>query len=425
MKRLNMTKSINSFFNKYFFEIGMFLCFVLPPVGILLLLILGCRHLQLVWQEGKRITITPGLFLLGCLFISSIGAALLNQEYSYFLISALLLSYIGLYLKMKSIGVQKTFSSLKWITILGGVYFYALYPVQDFLMKNMFVSYLTGTALVGQTEIQQNYERLMGAAYNPNLSVALLLFGLTFLLGECLKSIRSASYSRLALYAAVACMLVHAIYLTGSKAGFGILIIIFTLFIFRWNRLYAMFLVFIIAINIHLIFEWMPRKARLFASADMRKVIWERSFHLWQENSLFGTTPIGFYREYLHLYHDNIPHAHNMVLGMFAEYGSLGGMALLIVISIHVYKMLSLYLSKRTNKVHLDTYLLSLPIILLTGVFDYVLYSPQVALIAIILLASWEKYTARLSLVHPRILSYVRKWNWNVSVKPTKNKEYL
>ncbi|MFG6497011.1 O-antigen ligase family protein [Fictibacillus sp. UD] len=386
-----MTKSTYHFFNKYFFDISIFLCFVLPPIGIALLLFAGCRHLHLVWKEGKRVSITPGLFLLGCLFISSIGAALLNQEYSYFLISALLLSYTGLYLKIKIIGAQKTFSSLKWLTICGGVYFYALYPFQDFLMKNMLVSYLTGTALIGQTEFQQGYERLMGAAYNPNFSVALLLFGLSFLLGECLKSMRGASYRKLALQAVVAGMLVHAIYLTGSKAGFGILLIIFTLFIFRWNRLYAMFLVFMMAINIHLILEWMPRKARLFESADIRKVIWERAIHLWQENDLFGVTPIGFYKHYLSLYNHNIPHAHNMIIGMFVEYGSLGGVALLIVISIHLYRM----------------------------------FSPQVALIAIILLASWEKYTPRLSLVHPRILSYTRKWSWDVSVKTTKNKEYL
>lgn len=420
-----MTKSTYHLFNKYFFEISIFLCFVLPPIGIAFLLFAGCYHLHLVWRERKRVSITPGLFLLGCLFLSTIGAALLNQEYSYFLISALLLSYIGLYLKIKSKGTQKTFSSLKWLTIWGGVYFYALYPVQEFLMKNMFVSYLTGTALVGQTEIQEGYERLMGAAYNPNLSVALLLFGLSFLLGEYLKSIRGAAYRKLALESVIACMLVHAIYLTGSKAGFGILIVIFTLFIFRWNRYYAMFLLLLMAINMHFIMELMPRKARLFASADIRKLIWERAIHLWQENSLFGVTQVGFYKQYLSLYHDNIPHAHNMMIGMFAEYGSLGGVALLIVISIHVYKMFSLYVSNLTNKVHLDTYLLSLPIILLTGVFDYVLYSPQVALIAIILLASWEKYTARLSLVHPRILSYARKWSWNVSVKTTKNKEYL
>ncbi|ANC78770.1 hypothetical protein ABE65_018980 [Fictibacillus phosphorivorans] len=420
-----MAKSIIGFSSKYFFEISIFLCFFLPPLGILLVLINGCYHLHITLKEGRRVQITPGLFLLGSLFLSTIGSALFNKEYSYFLISALLLSYMGLYVKMKNNNVQKTLSSIKWITIWGGLYFYALYPVQKMFMKNMYVSYLTGTALIGQTEIQQDYERLMGASYNPNLSVALLLFGLSFLLGECLKSIKSASYKKLALQVTVVGMLVHAIFLTGSKAGFGILIIIFTLFIFRWNRLYALFLTSIMLINIHFILELMPRKARLFASADMRKVIWERSIHLWQEHSLFGITPIGFHREYMNLYHDNIPHAHNMVIGIFTEYGSLGGVALLIVISIHVYKMLSLYLSNVASKKHLDTFLLSLPIILLTGVFDYVLYSPQVALIAIILLATWEKYTARLNLVHPRILSFVRKWNVDLTVKHGKKKEYL
>lgn len=419
-----MTKLIYGFTNKYFFEIGIFLCFVLPPIGVVLLLFAGCQHLHQVWKQGKRIKISPGLFLLICLFFSSIGAAIVKKEYSFFLVSALLLAYIGLYLKIKSDGVQKIFSSFKWITICGGIYFYALYPIQDFLMKHIYLSYFMGTALVGQT-IQQNYERLMGAAYNPNLSVSLLLLGLSFLLAECLKSIKSISYLKLGMQAAVVCMFVHAILLTGSKAGFGIMFIIFILFIFRWNKLFALLLICIMGININLLVDWIPRSTELFISADIRKEIWKKSFNLWQENSLFGTTPIGFYKEYFYLYHEKMPHAHNLVLGMFTEYGSFGGIALLIVISINVYKMLSLYFSKQTNKVHLDTFLIALPVILLTGVFDYVLYSPQVALIAIILLASWDKYTARLSLVHPRILNYAKKWSWSVSIKASENKESL
>jgi O-antigen ligase len=152
-------------------------------------------------------------------------------------------------------------------------------------------------------------------------------------------------------------------------------------------------------------------------------VIWERSIQLWQEHSLFGTTSLGFHKEYFFHFHENMPHAHNMVIGIFTEYGSLGGMAFLCVVALNIYKVISFYFSQN-NKMHLDVFLLSLPVILLTGIFDYVIYSPQVSLLMMILLASWDKYTARVALLDPRIISTIRHTMWSFSIKPFKNKNH-
>jgi O-antigen ligase len=190
------------------------------------------------------------------------------------------------------------------------------------------------------------------------------------------------------------------------------------------NKLSGVLLVLLMGLNIKLLLSWMPRSSFLVESASKRTEIWKRSIHLWQENSLFGTTSFGFHKEYFYHFHEKMPHAHNMVLGIFTEFGSLGGIAFLIVVIINVYKVFTFYLSKQNNKVHLDVFLLSLPVILLTGVFDYVLYSPQVALMAIILLASWDKYTARIPLLDPRIISNTRKFLWSFSIKTSKGKKH-
>ncbi|WP_408011528.1 O-antigen ligase family protein [Pseudalkalibacillus sp. A8] len=397
------------FLKKYLLEMCIFLSFILPPIGVFLLLVIGSYHLHQAWKNGAGLSLTPGLFLLGCMFVSSIGSSMVMDDQSYFLVPALILSYMGIYMKITRNGVQKTFLAFKWITIYGGVYFYSLYPFQELLISPTFQNYISGTALIGTGSIQ-GYKRLIGAAYNPNFSVALLLLGLSFLLSECLKNLRKADYLKTSIQAVITCILAHAIILTGSRAGFSAMLVIFLLFLFRWNKPVTFILILAMGMNMRLILDWMPRNEHLLQSAETRKEIWKNSFSLWQEHSLFGMTPMGFKEEYFHYFNEQIPHAHNLLLGMFTEYGALGGIACLIVLLINMYKVIYLYFTKQNNK-YLDSFLLSLPVMLLTGVFDYVLFSPQVALMTIILMAYWDKYTARLSFRSTWILS-IPKWSY-------------
>lgn len=408
-------------FKTYQLEISLFLCLIVPPVGVFLLLFNGWFSLHQIWKQRKRVELTPGLFLLGCMFVSSICASITMNNYSFFLVSALILAYIGLYAKILNNSL-KILTVFKWATIFGGIYCYCIYPFQKFLMAKPVLGYLTGTALIGPVRIDlQHYTRLIGSTYNPNFTVALLLLGISFLFADCLDSLRRAAYLKLALQFAAAGMFTHAILLTGSKAGFAIMLIIFIFFLFRWNKWISIVLITLMGMNIPLIIKWMPRSEELLVSAEIRKEIWKRSFYLWQEHSLFGTTPIGFYKEYFYYFNEHVPHAHNMILGIFTEYGSLGGIAFLLVIFINLYKVIYLYLSNSKEKVYLNVFLLSLPVVLLTGVFDYVLYSPQVALLAIILLASWDKYTAKVSLVNPRLRSFMKEWISNHSFRTSQN----
>lgn len=211
-----MKNFILAWIKKYFLEIGIFLCFVLPPVGITILLFTGWYSLHHVCKEGKKITLSPGLFLIICMFVSSIGAAAMMDNYSFFLVSALLLAYFGLYVRIKNEGVQKIFSAFKWITIFGGLYFYSLYPFQQTIMNHKVMSYFTGTALLGVSNVH-DYQRLIGAGYNPNFSVAVLLFGLSFLLSDCVKNLRKAAYYKLGVKIAIVGLFIHAIILTAQR----------------------------------------------------------------------------------------------------------------------------------------------------------------------------------------------------------------
>ncbi|MGM7702776.1 O-antigen ligase family protein [Pseudalkalibacillus sp. Hm43] len=391
-----MMMSLSVFAKKHFMTISIILCFLLPPLGVTLMLLIGCYSLNKAWKNRLKVNLTPGLFLLCCMFISSLGAGVVMKDHSYFLVSALMLAYIGLYIKITKECVMKTFSVYKWITIYGCLYFYGLYPFQEVTIHPTIKNYLAGTALLGVGDVN-HYPRLIGAAYNPNFSVTILLLGLAFLLAELLKNLRNAAYVKVGFQSIAIIAIIHAIILTGSRAGFATMSIIFVLFCFRWNKVVTLLFTLMLAVQYKFILEWMPRNENLFESAETRKDIWKKSFDLWQEYPLFGMTPLGFREEYVYMFHEEIPHAHNLFLAMFAEYGALGGVALIVVVLINIYKASSLFLIKYQS-LNLDTFLLSLPVIFLTGIFDYVIFSPQVAVMAILLMASWDKYTARIPL---------------------------
>ncbi|WP_261129584.1 O-antigen ligase [Bacillus sp. Marseille-Q3570] len=407
-----MNITAQQFIKKYLLEIGLLLCFILPPIGVIMLLIIGIWELHQTWRYGKFARLTTGLFLFGCLFVSSIGASIVMDDQSYFLVSSLILAYFGIYMKITKEGVKKTFTTYKWIMIFGGVYFYCLYPFQGRLIFPSLQNYIYGTVLVGDASLQ-DYKRLIGAAYNPNFSVTILLLGLAFLLAECLNNLKKGAYFLAGSQIVITWIFIHAILLTGSKAGFSTMVVIFILFLFRLKKGFTFILILIMSMNVNWLLQWMPRNEHILQSIETRMGIWKNSFYLWKEQSLFGMTSLGFKEEYSYHFNEKIPHAHNMVLAMFTEFGTLGGMAFLIVVIINVYKVLYLYFTEQKNK-YLDAFLLSLPVILLTGVFDYVLFSPQVTVMTIILLAFWDKYTARLSFWSPRLLLSL-KWSYPFS----------
>lgn len=395
-----MIDTTRTFIQKHLMAINILFCFLLPPLGVLMLLVMGGYTLHQALKNGQRIHLSPSIFLLGCMLISSLGAWIVFQDHSFFLVTGLILAYIGLYIKISKQSILRNLQIFKWTTIYGCLYFYFLYPFQSELIHPTVGHYIAGTALMGIGDLQ-NYPRLIGSAYNPNFSVTILLFGLSFLLAEILKNLKKAAYWRVSIQIVFIFAISHAITLTGSRAGFATMVIIYILFCFRCNKIFTLITTALMVLNYKSLLSWLPRHDNLFESAQTRKEIWSRSIDLWEKYPLFGMTPLGFEKEYLNLFQEEIPHAHNLFLAMFTEYGALGGIALLIVVIINMYKATFLFMTKQVHH-DLDTFLLSLPVILFTGIFDYVVFSPQVAVLAIMLMAYWDKYTTKLPLLELR-----------------------
>jgi O-antigen ligase len=167
------------------------------------------------------------------------------------------------------------------------------------------------------------------------------------------------------------------------------------------------------------LFHLIPRVDSVIQASQTRFDIWKGSFTIWQEHSLFGVTPLGFGQEYLKHYNEFVPHAHNILIGMFAEYGTLGGLAFLLLVSLNLVKCVHLFFSIRRKKYFLDSFLLGLPIILLTGVFDEPLFSPQIGFLTVVFLACWDQYSKRiLFVIKLPSISRINEWIYTQILEP-------
>ncbi|SFD65741.1 O-antigen ligase [Bacillus sp. UNCCL81] len=390
-----MKKFIQFYKNFSLVEKSALLCFLLPPVGISLLLIIGLRTLYTQWFTNKRFIYSFSSYFFLCLLISTIGAALLFRNILFLLVSIMILGYWGIYCRILVTEKGQLFQRFRMIIIFGGVYSCVIGWISKWFLFPKIVGYLLGTVLYGEVE-PKNFNRLIGCAYNPNFTVFILLIAISFLFASLLSSLERKHYISLAWQLPIQLLLSYGIYLTGSRAGFATMILIYLLFIFRLNRIF-----FFVCTIFGLFFsKWllyiMPRADSVIQAGHKRLDIWKNAYTIWKNHPFFGVTPIGFGQEYVIQYGHFIPHAHNLLLGMFAEYGTLGGLAFITLISINIVKCIHLFLFERSKKCFFNSFLLGLPIILFTGVFDEPVFSPQIGFLTVILLGCWDRYSKRM-----------------------------
>lgn len=391
---------------KYLLEIGILLCFILPPVGILWLMFMGWSHLKKAIDFKVPFYINTTTFFFMCVAIATLGATLFQQEGKYFLIFAMILGHLGLYLYIKEQALIKLFYRFKYIMIIGGVYLVVVGNIlKQFYVSNMFFGLLTGTIFIGTSE--DSGGRLFGSAYNPNFTGFLLLITLTFLLADLLKRVQDKSKTISKWFFFLPMLIVVGIFQTGSRAGVATMFVIFLIFLLKLAPKVGLATITIILIAKSQILTLIPRIQFISKDTFARKEIWENSFRIWKEYPYFGTTSLGFYEAYAHL-GKPVPHAHNIVLAFFSEYGTIGGLAFLLLSATIAFKFCCLYFLNAKKKILLDFFILSMPVILLTGIFDHPLVSPQTALLITILVACWDRYTERLPFVQKSVL-YVKR----------------
>ncbi|NRD80076.1 O-antigen ligase family protein [Bacillus sp. BRMEA1] len=375
------------------FQIGMILCFLLPPVGILLLFLFGLGAIYEGWKDRKSFSFSFVSMVFFLLLVSTVCASFQMENASLLIGSLMVLGYWGLYLFVRKNGTRMDFHTFKWIIIFGGIYNCIVGWTIHWITINPLVGFLTGTTQLGEAD----NSRLFGSSYNSNFTMYLLLVAIAFMLAEINAVIRKKTVRPLYWQIPLLLILIFGVFSTGSRAGYISMIIVFMLFFLRLNKIVFMSVSTMFIVLFKKIYELMPRNDNVLYSTYGRENIWSNSIELWKQHFLFGTTPLGFRSEYFKLFNDDMVHAHNLFIGFFAEYGIVGGIALLILLFSTTYKFIILLFLKNRNKGLFNYFLFSLPIIVLTGILDEPTFSPQIALLTVILLSYWKLYTSQYS----------------------------
>lgn len=373
-------------------NIGLILLYILPPVGIAMFLFLGMKEMYKTIQHKLKIPYNLTTFFFVILFISSVGATLKSREPLYILSAVMILCSFGFYLYILHNFRDFKLKTYVWITIGGGLYIFLFGEIHQLMYKmgirSDWIGYLTGGKLLGY----DNHSRLYGSTYNPNYAAFLLLLSMAFLLAKCIDVLQKRDYKRMiAYFAGVGCLIVGTLD-TGSRAGFFTMLFLMAVFLYRYN--WRVFLITAAAgiLNFQHLYRWMPRHVSVDESMSSRITIWKKSIDIFENNPSFGVTPFGFDHEYQSLTGKDVPHPHNIFLAFFSDFGFLSGMLFIAIIIIMSYHMFRFLKYKDRNKQFFNLFLLSMPIIVLTGLFDFPLSSPQIALPTIILLSLWHRY---------------------------------
>ncbi|WP_164462078.1 O-antigen ligase family protein [Bacillus sp. FJAT-42376] len=390
----------------YHLEIGVGLCFILPPAGILWLVVIGWNHLNKAVYRRASFTLNLTTFFFLCLLVSAAGSTIVHRNGSYLLIVALIAGYLGLYLYIKETLTLGSFQRYKRIVIAGGFYlFLSGLLLKDHTFNGIF-ALLTGTQFIGGSGDSE--ARLFGSAYNPNFTAFLLLLTFTFVLTSIIGHLKNRGHRVLFYQIPLILIIAAAIFQTGSRSGVAAMFILSLFLLIKLNpKLGITCLGMLYAVRDHLI-ALIPRTEVIDHSALARKEIWLNSLSIWKDNTFFGTTPLGFSESYVQLTGKVVPHAHNMFLAFFAEYGTIGGLAFLLLAGGIAFKFCCLYFMESKRKQLLNLFMISIPVIFLTGILDHPLVSPQTALITVILLASWDRYTEPVHVVQ-KSAAYIKR----------------
>ncbi len=376
--------------------ISILLLIILPPIGVLWFVLLGWYTLIRRLVHRKRFPLNVSTFFYLGISLSATVALLTVTHLSalfYIPIPVLLLGYYGIYLFIfeEVDNVSEWFSSYKLAMILGGLYIFLFSEIVKWGKIKFSFPFddLFGRALLGSPPTP----RLYGSTFNPNFAAYFILIMIGFGLAYLLKAIKARSYGMMILFIVLVALGWTAMLDTGSRSAFIGMLILFFLALVRLSWKISSVAAILVLIRLHWFVQLIPRKGMIDLSYSNRIIIWKNSLKIFRTHPIFGVSPAGFSVFYKHMTHKYVPHSHDIFIAFLSEYGIVGEFVFLIFVGVFGSYYLKMILAKTTRGQFTSTvFMLTLPIILITGLLDHPLFSPQVALPTVILLAFFHRY---------------------------------
>ena len=228
---------------------------------------------------------------------------------------------------------------------------------------------------------QSESARSIGTTGNSNLTAAMLIcFALMSIYAS---TILPKIWQKIGAYGFFV-IYVLAIWLTGSRGAWvGLVIGLVVQVWMTGHRKWTLALLFIL-VNLVVFFpELIPRKDTLMYTLKDRIHIWKTTVSIFEDNWLFGALPLHFGQVFQSKAGFHVYHAHNIVLGIAAEFGIIG-LILFITLVFFTLKRARRWrktANKREEK-RLAGMLLSQTVALIShGMYDYPILSPQVGVL--------------------------------------------
>lgn len=237
--------------------------------------------------------------------------------------------------------------------------------------------------------------RSVGTTGNSNLTAALLIcFSLMSIYAQ---SVLPKRWQKVLAYIAFI-IFCTAIWCTGSRgAWMGVIVGLVVQVWMTGKRIWTLTIVFSLITLVSLFPEIIPRSDTLWDTLTVRFEVWSTSAEIFRENWFIGTLPLHFGEVFQEKAGFYVYHAHNIFLGVAAEYGIFGLLLFLAFIfsTIRRARRWRKIANKKEEK-RLAGMLLSQVVALLShGMYDYPIISPQVGVVfmigAIIIHSQYER----------------------------------
>lgn len=379
--------------------LGLIFLYILPPIGMAWFVCCAVKMLYDQFAAKKALPTDLISIFLAMTVVASLGSILISGRFFDLLSTAMLIGYFGIYLFWLRRPEQLRLRQFAWITIWGGVYIFfsekLLTLIPDDSLIGTAVSFMTGHFLFGYKGVP----RLYGSTFNPNYACYLLILAVACLSVELLRAIQLKKKATIFLSLMLMPLLDFAIYETGSRAGFVIMILLHLLFIFKLSkRLFVPAALFTV-VCAKVLYDWMPRSSGTETSMAKRLEIWGNSWHIFQQNPFFGATNFGFLRVYSANNGSMIPHAHDLFLSILSSSGIFCALFFIAILLIGGYQLFKVQKISRNTKLNYSAtlFLFALPTIILYGILDFTLSSPQVMIMVLILLSYWTRFAAQMN----------------------------